>query len=182
MEHPIAAGRVSTGEDALVARAAEGDTGAFADLIEPRLDRLLRHARAILGDEADARDATQDACISAWKNLPRLRDRSRFDPWLNRVLLNRCRDVLRLRRRSPVIPLDDFDFPDARQSLESATGDVMAAFDRLKVGERDILIHHHLHGRPVTEIARVLGIPEGTAKSRLHAARQSLARALERQP
>ena len=58
----------------------------------------------------------------------------------------------------------------------------MAAFDRLKVGERDILIHHHLHGRPITEIARVLGIPEGTAKSRLHAARQSLARALERQP
>ena len=182
MEHPIAAGRASTGEDALLLRAARGDTAAFADLIEPRLDRLLRHARAILGDEADARDATQDACISAWKNLPRLRDSSRFDPWLNRVLLNRCRDVLRSRRRSPAIPLEDVELPDVRQSPEAVTGEVMAAFDRLSLAERDILIHHHLHGRPVIEIARVLGIPEGTAKSRLFAARRSLARALERQP
>lgn len=177
----MAAGRVSTVDDALIARASQGDSAAFADLIEPRLDRLVRHARAILGDEADALDAAQDACVSAWKNLPHLKDAARFDPWLNRVLLNRCRDILRLRRRSREVPLGEFDPLDTGQSPEAASAaHVMAAFDRLTIAERDILVHHHLHGRPVTEIARVLGIPEGTAKSRLHTARQALARALER--
>ena len=146
-------------------------------------DHLLRTARAIVTNEADARDATQDACVSAWVGLPRLRDPDRFDPWLNRVLVNRCKDILRRRHRSREIILDDFDVADARAEvhLDPAAG-VMVAFDRLSIADRStILVHHHLHGRPVVEIARVLGIPVGTAKSRLYNARQSLARQLERQ-
>jgi RNA polymerase sigma-70 factor, ECF subfamily len=167
---------------ALVARAGAGDANAFADLIAPRLERLLRSARAILGNEADARDVTQDACVAAWVNLPRLRDASRFDAWLNRVLLNRCRDLLRARHRSREIVLDGVELTDLEPALDSSSTDhVMAAFDRLSMADRGILIQHHLHDRPLTEIASGLGIPVGTAKSRLHAARRALERALEAQ-
>ena len=174
--------RALAGDRAQVALARMGDTDAFAALLAPRLDRLLRSARAILGNEADARDATQDACVSAWLNLPRLRDDARFDAWLNRMLLNRCRDLLRARHRSREILLDGIELPDPRPSpAEAATAGVLAAFDRLSVADRHILILHHLHDRPVDEVARVLGIPVGTAKSRLHAARRALERALETQ-
>ncbi len=169
-------------DGALIARAGRGDADAFADLLEPRLDGLLRLARSILANEADARDATQDACTSAWVNLPRLRDEARFDAWLNRVLVNRCRDLLRVRSRSRQIVLDGLDIPDERPASDAgATAGVMAAFDRLSLANRNILVLHHLHDRPLVEVARVLGIPVGTAKSRLFAARKALERALETQ-
>ena len=191
MDHPDGAAMELTREGgdppafadlALVSRAGAGDASAFAELIAPRLERLLRTARAILGNEADARDATQDACVAAWMNLPRLREVARFDAWLNRVLLNRCRDLLRIRHRSREIDLAGIDLMDLQPGLESgATDHVMAAFDRLSLANRNILIQHHLHDRPLAEIASVLGIPVGTAKSRLHAARRALERALEAQ-
>src|SRR6266567_2526754 len=124
-----AADRAVAADRALVARAGAGDADAFADLVAPRLDRLLRSARAILGNEADARDATQDAFLSAWVNLPRLRDDRHFDAWLNRVLLNRCRDLLRHRRRSREIVLDGVDMPDEHASPEAAASGVLGAFD-----------------------------------------------------
>lgn len=171
-----------TGDRALVARAGAGDADAFGTLLAPRLDRLLRTARAILGNEPDARDSVQDACVSAWVNLPRLRDEARFDAWLNRVLMNRCRDVLRARHRSREIVLDGFELPDDAPGLDvAASTSVMAAFDRLSLADRNILVLHHLHDRPLTEVAQVLRIPVGTAKSRLHAARRALERALETQ-
>ena len=173
---------VPANDRALVALAGAGDTDAFATLLAPRLDRLVRTARAILGNEADARDVTQDACLSAWINLPRLRDDARFDAWLNRTLLNRCRDLMRIRRRSREILLDGVDLADLRPSPEAAaTEGVMAAFDRLSLRDRHILVLHHLHDRPLTEVAHELAIPVGTAKSRLHAARRALERALETQ-
>ena len=166
----------------LVAQAGRGDADAFASLMAPRLDRLLRSAQAILGNEADARDATQDTCLSAWVKLPRLRDEDRFDAWLSRVLVNRCRDMLRSRSRSREIVLDRLQVADGRPAPDTAaTSGVMAAIDRLKVADRHILVLHHLHDQPLREIARQLGIPEGTAKSRLHAARRALERALEAQ-
>jgi RNA polymerase sigma-70 factor (ECF subfamily) len=171
------------GDDkALVARAARGDADAFTRLLAPRLDRLLRSARAILGNEADARDATQDACLSAWVNLPRLRDDDRFDRWLHRALVNRCRDVIRSRQRSREIVLDGMDLPDLSSSPEAAAmSGLMAAFDRLSVSDRHVLLLHHLHDLPLTEVARLLGISVTTAKSRLFTARRALTRALETQ-
>lgn len=176
-----AAERSAADDKTLLARAATGDTAAFADLLAPRLDRLLRTARAILNNEADERDATQEACLSAWTDLARLRDETRFDAWLNRVLLNRCRDVLRRRTRSQESVLDGVELPDPRPSPDAGTTGVMAAFDRLSLADRQILVLHHLHDRPLTEVSRLLGIPVGTAKSRLHSARRALERALETQ-
>jgi RNA polymerase sigma-70 factor (ECF subfamily) len=169
----------------LVERAGRGDQGAFAQLVESRLDRAFRTACAILGNEADARDATQEAFVSAWVNLPRLREIAKFDAWLNRVLINRCRDVLRRRHRVREIAVDELDLLGVSQtgaSVEAAALEAAAlnaAFDRLSLAHRQLLVLHHLHREPVAEIARQLGVPVGTAKWRLHAAREALKRALE---
>lgn len=163
----------------LVARAAAGDRDAFALLIAPRVDRSLRTARAILGNDPEAHDAAQDALVAAWVNLPRLRDHARFDAWLHRLLVNGCREALRRRRRSREVPVEvETASPDfARASVETAA--VKAAFRRLSVDERSILLLHHLHGLPLDQVARHLDVPVGTAKSRLWHARRSLERALE---
>jgi RNA polymerase sigma-70 factor (ECF subfamily) len=163
----------------LVARAAAGDSDAFAALIAPRVDRTLRTARAILRNEAEAHDAAQNALVSAWQNLPRLRDPSRFDAWLHRTLVNACRETLRRQRRSREVRLDadDAQADFAGGSLETAS--VKAAFARLSVDERSILLLHHLHGLPLAQVARHLDVPVGTAKSRLWHARRALERALE---
>jgi RNA polymerase sigma-70 factor (ECF subfamily) len=167
------------GDVSLVSRAAAGDRDAFAMLIGPRVDRAVRTARAILGSDAEAHDVAQDALVSAWVNLPRLRDPSRFDAWLHRTLVNRCREVLRRRRRNLEIHVEadatEGDF--ARGSIETAS--VKAAFGRLSVEDRTILLLHHLHGLPLDQVARHLAIPVGTAKSRLFHARRALERALE---
>jgi RNA polymerase sigma-70 factor (ECF subfamily) len=167
-------------DDALVFRARRGDRDAFALLVQPRAGRLLRTARAILGNEADAYEAAQEALIAAWIRLPDLRDAERFDAWLTRTLVNKCRDALRKRRRVREIDIGgaDLTVPDTAESHASQAR-VLAAFDRLSVSERHILVLHHLHDLPVADIATQLDIPIGTAKSRLWSARRALERALE---
>jgi RNA polymerase sigma-70 factor (ECF subfamily) len=164
----------------LVGRAQRGDERAFAQLVEPRIEQLLRLARAILGSDADARDVTQESLLAAWSSLPRLREADRFDPWLHRIVMNRCRDQLRRRDRSREIDLADQELATPDQStrvVEHAV--VLAAFDRLRLGDRELLVLHHVHGYSTRELAATLGIREGTAKSRLHTARRALERFLE---
>ena len=90
----------------VVRLASRGDAAAFEQLLAERADRAFRIARAILGNDADARDATQDAFVSAWRDLPRLRDPDKFDAWLRRILVNACRTQLRGRRRVHEISID----------------------------------------------------------------------------
>jgi RNA polymerase sigma factor (sigma-70 family) len=164
----------------LIQRARAGDRDAFAQLIETRAQRLLRTARAILGNEADAYEAAQEALIAAWVNLPGLRRVDRFDAWLNRTLANKCRDALRRRARSREIELSAAELEGAYSEDARLTFVTMlAAFDRLSVDERHILVLHHLQDLPLTQVAGQLGIPVGTAKSRLWSARRALERAME---
>jgi RNA polymerase sigma-70 factor (ECF subfamily) len=167
----------------IVRRAARGDLAAFELLVADSTDRAVGLARAILGNEADARDAAQDAYVSAWRELPRLRDPDRFDAWLRRIVLNACRERLRLRRRVREISLD-LD-PVERRQAGPAMSDVIAdsdllarAFDRLDAAKRSILVLHYLEHEPVASIAAAMNIPVGTVKWRLSEARAALARAL----
>ena len=165
---------------ALVARASAGDRDAFAVLIDARADQLLRTARAILRSEAEAHDATQTTLISAWVHLPSLRDPERFDAWLQRTLVNECRQQLRRRSRAREVELEDSGVEHgdhAGSRIETMA--VRNAFARLSVDDRHLLLLHHLHGMPVAELASQLGVAIGTAKSRLFRARQALERALE---
>jgi RNA polymerase sigma-70 factor (ECF subfamily) len=171
----------------LVERAQGGDLAAFELLIRQRLDRLFRIACGVLGDPSDAEDATQDACISAWQKLPTLRDVSRLDAWLGRIVVNACRMHLRARRRIREITLDDErakstnEIPDPSRMADQAEAvdAVGRALDRVSVDDRALLLLHHVHHERVETIAATLGIPAGTVKWRLSRARRAVQRALE---
>jgi RNA polymerase sigma-70 factor, ECF subfamily len=176
---------VASREETLVVRAARGDRAAFDALVPGRLDRCYRIAWSILQNEADAADATQEAFVSAWRTLPRLREVAAFDGWLNRIVANASYTVLRRRKRMrEVRPAEITDDPggDVEAPPDHVTESdlyverdaVRRAFDRLRPAERQILVLHHVDGRPVAEIARSLGVPAGTVKSRLHTARRAL--------
>ncbi len=176
-------------DPALIRRAQDGDTEAFTALVAGRIDPMTRTAMAILGHDADARDAVADALGSVWRGLPRLRDPLAFEAWSTRILVHACRRSLRRRGRERVheVAIDSTVAPGAGPEV-SGPADVVSgrialerAFDRLDVDARAILVLHHLAGRPLSEIAAVLGVPVGTAKSRLHTARRALERALERE-
>ena len=175
-------GSVESAQIELVRRAASGDSVAFERLVTDRVDRLYRTARAILGNEQDARDATQEAFVAAWRELPRLRDPASFEAWLRRIVVNACRTQLRGRRRVQLISLDEaFDRrePGPQLSEQVSDIDVLArAFARLDADKRSILVLHHLEHEPLASIAHALDIPIGTAKSRLYDARVALQRAL----
>ena len=90
----------------LLARAAAGEVAAFDEILRPRLARLYRMAVAITRSEPDARDAVQDASLNAWRELPRLRSPERFDSWLDQILVNACRSLMRRSRRVVVREID----------------------------------------------------------------------------
>jgi RNA polymerase sigma-70 factor (ECF subfamily) len=188
-----AATGATSADDVLVRRARTGDAAAFGVLVDTRIDRCYRLAWSILSNDADAADATQDALLAAWRELPRLRDAAAFDGWLNRIVANAAlmarRHRLRLREVSvaPIQPDDMPHEPEPAPDLRARTAfdDVVdndaigRGFDRLRPQDRMLLVLHHVEERPVAEIARSLGIPVGTVKSRLHAARGSLEKAME---
>ncbi len=166
----------------LVAAARRGDEGAFMDLIRPRSNRLFAIALHILRDLDRAEDALQDALVIAWRDLRGLRDPDRFDAWLRRLLVNVCiRQASRERRRAVnlrVLPIDGPVAPD--DLLTVADRDQLErGFRRLPPEQRAILVLHHFLGYPLSEIAETLGIPPGTARSRLHNAHRAMRAALE---
>lgn len=171
-----------------VEQARSGDPSAFEALVERRVGPMTRTAMAILGSEADARDAVQDALITAWRELAALRDPQAFDAWLTRILVNRCKRGLRgvATRRVREVPADGLVGAGEPGGPDTASASVERralerAFGRLTIDERTLLVLHHLDGRSVESIAAVLRVPVGTAKSRLFAARKSLEKALERE-
>lgn len=173
-------------DSSIVEAARGGDRAAFDALVRTEVDRVYRLALAITGNEADASDATQDAFVSAWRGLRGLRDPTVFDAWLTRLTINASRMVLRGRRRRLVreIAVADVDSQpprgvDARDAAADDAMDLRAALGHLPADQRGLLAMHHLEGRGVTELASILGVPEGTVKSRLHAARLALQRCLD---
>ena len=165
-------------------RARHGDLGAFEELMHARIDAIFRLSYAIVGDEADARDATQETFIAAWRRIRELRDPDRFDAWLQRIAVNTARMTLRARGRRRVreIPSGDVAaLATAADSLAPVRSDadlLGAALDTIPTDQRAILVLHHLEGHGVAELAEILEIPVGTVKSRLHTARRALQDAL----
>ena len=146
-------------------------------------------AMAILGNEADARDATQDAFVRVWRDLPSLRDADRFDQWFGRILVHTCRTAVRGRGRRWVREVAVTAMPGAGvgfdpaaepQDLRSNADEMVGrALDRLTVAERTLLVLHYYEDLSLTEIANRIGIQAKTVKSRLFTARRSLERAVE---
>jgi RNA polymerase sigma-70 factor, ECF subfamily len=165
-----------------VEAALEGDVEAFDRLVLVHLPRTYRIALAILGSEADAGDAVQEAWLAAWRQLPSLREAERFDGWLDQILVNACRMSIRRRGRVREIRMPDgFDTeaPHAAPDQVAERDALDRAFAGLTIEQRTILVLHHLERQPLAAIAAALAIPVGTVGSRLHAARAALERLLE---
>jgi RNA polymerase sigma-70 factor (ECF subfamily) len=165
----------------VVEAAHGGDLEAFEALAMAAGDRLFAIATLILRDRQRAEDAVQDALLHAWRELPRLRDLDRFDAWLHRLIVNACADEGRHQRRwSTEVRMirSEPTTQDGAQSLEDRD-QLERGFRRLRPEQRTVVVLHFYVGLPVPEIAEILGIPAGTAHSRLHHAMRGLRAALD---
>jgi RNA polymerase sigma-70 factor, ECF subfamily len=157
----------------LVERARRGDHDAFAELAGAAISRLDGAAWLMLRDIEGAKDAVQNALVRAWRDLPTLRDPDRFDAWLHRLLVHACIDEARRTRRHRVdIELTELDTP-AMTDPASAIADrdqLERGFLRLDPEMRAVIVLHHYLDLPMPAVAATLGIPLGTAKSRLNRA------------
>lgn len=166
----------------VVERAMRGDHDAFGMLVSLTSDRMYAIATRILRDTHLAEDALQSSLITAWRELPRLRDPDRFEAWVRRLLVHACYAEARRRRQWAgnvrVLPVDG---PADRDDIVSVNDrDALdRAFRRLTIEQRAVVVLHHHVGLPLVEIAETLGIPPGTARSRLHSATRLLRSAIE---
>ena len=166
----------------LVERAQGGDREAFGALVQLTSDRMYALAARILRDNDLAEDALQGALINAWRQLPALREPDRFEAWLRKVLVHACYAEAR-RRRSwsanvRVLPVDGPAGPDDLITIDERDA-LDRAFRRLSIEQRAVFVLHHHQGLPLVEIAESLGIPAGTARSRLHYATKVLRAAID---
>ena len=165
----------------LVMQAQRGDEEAFASLAVAAGGRLHAVAHRILRDTDLAEDATQQALLTIWRDLPQLRDPARFDAWSYRLLVRACyAEGRRMRRWAPnlrILPVDaaaveGFDSIVDRDQLERG-------FRRLSIDHRSVVVLHHYLDMPLDEVAETLGVPVGTVRSRLHHAMRGLRAALD---
>ena len=166
----------------LVIRAQRGDEEAFASLAVAVGDRLHAVSQRILRDIDLAEDATQQALLAIWRDLPQLRDPARFDAWSYRLLVHACyAEGRRTRQWSPnlrVLPVDEPVGPDAMSSVHDRD-QLERGFRRLSIDHRAVVVLHHYLDLPLETVAETLGVPIGTVRSRLHYAMRGLRAALD---
>jgi RNA polymerase sigma-70 factor (ECF subfamily) len=177
---------VERDDEELIRAHADGDPHAFEVLFRRHRDRLWAVALRTTGDREEAADALQDALLSAHRAAPRFRGDSAVTTWLHRIVVNACLDRLRRRRAHPTVPLPDGGSggdPDAPRGVEPAAPAVdhdtalvvRAALAKLPVEQRAALVLVDLQGYAVAEAAQILGVAEGTVKSRCARGRTRLA-------
>lgn len=170
---------------ALVEQARRGDRDAFTMLVNQVSDSLYAVAYRILRDTGLAEDALQNALVLAWRRIPHLRELDRFEAWFHRILVHACYDESRRVRQWTanvrVLPVDGPSTPDASRALADRD-ELERAFRKLPMDQRAVFVLHHYVGLPLVEIAETLGIPAGTARSRLHYATLGLRMVLEDKP
>jgi len=157
----------------LVERARRGDHDAFAELAGAAISRLDGAAWLMLRDAEQAKDAVQNALVRAWRDLPMLRDPDRFDAWLHRLVVHACIDEARRTRRHRVdVALTELDTPSSTDPVSAVLDrdQLERGFLRLDPEMRAVIVLHHYFDLPLPAVAATLGIPVGTAKSRLHRA------------
>ena len=168
-------------DEADVARARAGDTAAFAALVRRHQDRVFGFILRMLDARDEAMELTQDVFVKAWQALPGWRPEARFSTWLLQIARNAALDQLRRRRVVQFAPLDDgMDVadtapgPEARYASRQRQALLDHALQQIAAEHREILLLREVEGLAYGELASVLGIAEGTVKSRLARARSAL--------
>ena len=170
-------------ETALAVRAAGGDAEAFGALVELHAPMARRVAFTIVQNQEDADDAAQDGLLSAWQAIGRYDSRRAFRPWLMQIVVNAARDLRRRRRVRTTEPLEivaatSKDDP-AREAGALDLGDrLREALATLPERQRLAVVLFDAEGYPQAEIAKMLGIPEGTVKSDVFHGRRALRKVL----
>ncbi|MBA4071539.1 MAG: RNA polymerase sigma factor SigM [Gemmatimonas sp.] len=168
-------------EKALILSAQRGELEAFSELVRRHQRRAYAVARAIVTTHEDAEDAVQDAFLHAYRALHRFLPDQAFGAWLHRIVANASLDITRRRK---VRDADDLPETIASPFRDPAEGDELRmrlsdALSRLPERQRAVIVLHDVEGFKHSEIGKLLGIPEGTARSDLHYARSTLRRLLE---
>lgn len=153
-------------------RRTEQKGEEFARLATAELSGCYRLAARILGDEGEAEDAVNEAVLRAWNGFGGLRDPDRFGPWLSRIVVNTCRNVLQRRQVVRMEPIGDLEPEDDRDRFADSQerDEVAKAIDLLSPEQRIVVVLRYWNDLPVDEIARLVGVPSGTVKWRLHTA------------
>ncbi len=175
------------GDAELVERARSGERAAFESLFHRHQDRIYTLALAIAGNPSDAKDVVQETFVRAYKKLGSLRGDRGVLAYLRRTATNAAIDVIRARRSDREVSLESF--ADGGESIAdpangadrfveamSDSNSLMEALLSLPDDQRFVVVLHHLEGARVSEIAKILGVPTGTVKSRLGRGRESLRR------
>ena len=170
-------------DELLVLRCQEGDTEAFELLVGRWQRRLWRHARRLTREESDAWDATQEAWIGISRGIIRLVDAAAFPAWAYQIVSNKCRDSVRREHRRREATESYFEWMQ-REEQEAATAQeqcnsLKEALEQLSGPDRALLSLRYEEQFDMAEIAGILGVPEGTVKSRLFYARQRVRKYLE---
>jgi RNA polymerase sigma-70 factor (ECF subfamily) len=168
----------------LVARAGDGDVPAFEQLVVRHQPAMYRLALRMLTSSGDAEDVVQDVFITAWRQLPELRDDAAFVGWLYRVTTNRCLNVLRARK--PTTELDQDTAISGRADVQperaaEISGELAALHRALAVlppTQRACWLLREAHGRSYDEIARIVGTSPTAVRGRIARARSQLAEAM----
>ena len=167
------AAEVLSVQRALVERARSGDLEAFTQLVEMAFPRLKGVAYLILRDADRAEDAVQDALVAAWKDLRALRDPDAWDAWLRRLLVRTCYRLAKKDRRRVQLASQTRPDPGNARSPDAIAGVaerewILDELGRIDVEKRSVIVLHYYLDLPMQEVAEILGIPYGTAASRLH--------------
>jgi len=171
----VSSERESRDDSALLRAHAAGDPHAFAEIVRRHRDRLWAVALRTLGDREEAADALQDALLSAYRAADRFRGDSAVTTWLHRIVVNACLDRVRRRQARPTVPLPETDVtPAPVQDRETALV-VREALAQLPAEQRAALILVDVQGYPVAEAAGILGVAEGTIKTRCARGRARMA-------
>ncbi len=175
----------SSGPDdrALLAAHVAGDANAFTELVQRHRDRLWAVAVRTMGERDEAADALQDALVSAFRSAASYRGDAAVTTWLHRIVVNACLDRLRRRAARPAVPLGERDLAhprDAHAQVDTRLA-VRAALATLPTEQQQALVLVDMEDLPVAEAAQILGVPEGTVKSRCSRGRTALAALLRDQ-
>ena len=174
----------------LAARASQGDRDAFETLVARFAPKVFGLCFSLLGHRADAEDASQESFLKAFRAISTYKDQASFSTWLYRITSNTCIDIVRQRARRPSVSIDtqieeedgpvgfqladDSPLQDERAAEKWSSEKVRGAIDRLPARFRTVVLLRDIEGLSYKEVAMILGVREGTVKSRLARARSAL--------